>query len=204
MGDIWFSSAIEDQTLMEQGTAHRANLYLPASWLTALPWAFCRSKKYIRKMGRFFLNDLVIYSLLTMATTLHLMLFDYLVEWRAGKNKENDWHSRMAVLLNLNMMWNFPRSFKRCFFTVSTGKCVNHLWNYWHAWDRGMCSLRKYTSAPWMHQGSMLLITVQSFQELAIDHWFVLSLHPCHEVMGRIMLTSIRTATGSIHSVANG
>lgn len=39
-GDIWFSSAIEeDQTLMEQGTAHHPNLHLPAFWLTALPRA---------------------------------------------------------------------------------------------------------------------------------------------------------------------
>jgi len=59
-------------------------------------------------------------------------------------------------------------------------------------------------SAAWMYQGSILLITPQSLQELAIDHFSVLSLPPYHRMTGHITPTSIRAATGSMHSVANG
>ena len=72
---------------MEQGTAHHPNLHLPAFWLTALPRGGCRflQKQEIHQTDKVFsLHALVIYSLLTMATALHL---GCLITWskRSGR-----------------------------------------------------------------------------------------------------------------------
>lgn len=53
-------------------------------------------------------------------------------------------------------------------FSPSTAKCASPLFIDTPE-KGGMRSLRRDMSAAWMYPGSMLLITPQSFQELAID-----------------------------------
>lgn len=151
----------------------------------------------------FSLHALVIYSLLTMPTTLHLC---GLIAW----SEEQQVKAGELTLTNSCPVWpEREELFRKLQFGFLHRSVLPHanvlaLADYWQTREGGMCSPRRDMSAAWMYQGSMLLITLQSLQELAIDRCVVHSLPPYHWITACIMLTSIRAVTGSMHIVANG
>lgn len=159
----------------------------------------------------FSLHALVIYSLLTMATTLHVCrLITWLKEqqvkalnWLTLYKWLSTWmcESFVAALIGISSQFS-PSTGKRALAPLFLLTCER--WS--HGWPTSSIynSPRRDTLAAWMYQGSMRLITLQSIQELAIDRYFLHSVPPYCWITVHIMLTSIRTVTVSMHIVANG